>query len=98
MKSKDGASISMQKEVKVDGSQILLNSPEQAQEPPPKDPDPPTKITVKDDAGSPLAYQRFLVTMADGAEVSGMTDKDGKVELDLKSGGKVTFPDLSKPR
>jgi type VI secretion system secreted protein VgrG len=98
LKSKDGASISMQKEVKVDGSKILLNSPEQAQDPPPKAPDPPTKITFKDDAGSPLAYQRFLVTMAGGSEVSGMTDKDGKAELDLKSGGKVTFPDLGKQR
>jgi hypothetical protein len=27
-----------------------------------------------------------------------MTDKDGKAEADLKSGGKVTFPDLSNAR
>ena len=36
--------------------------------------------------------------MADGSEVSGMTDKDGKAEEDLKSGGKVTFPDLTKAK
>jgi type VI secretion system secreted protein VgrG len=95
-KSKDGASLSLQKEVKVDGSQILLNSPEDAKDPPPKDPEPPTKVTFKDHEGRPLSYQRFLITMADGGEVSGMTDKDGKAEMELKSGGKVTFPDLDK--
>jgi type VI secretion system secreted protein VgrG len=98
LKSKDGASLSMQKEVKVDGSQILLNSPEEAKDPPTKDPEPPTKVVFKDHEGKPLAYQRFLITMADGGEVSGMTDKDGKAEADLKSGGKVTFPDLTKAR
>ena len=96
MKSKEGASFSMQKEVKIDGAQILLNSPDQANDPPPKDPDPPTRLTFKDHEGRPLAYQRFLVKMDDGTEMSGMTDKDGKAEADLKSGGKVTFPDLSK--
>ncbi len=35
--------------------------------------------------------------MDDGSEVSGVTDKDGKAEPDLKSGGKVLFPDLSMP-
>jgi type VI secretion system secreted protein VgrG len=98
LKSKEGGSLSMEKEVKVDGQQILLNSPEQANDPPPKDPDPPTKVVFKDQDGKPLAYQRYLVKMDDGSEVSGMTDKDGKAEADLKSGGKVTFPDLSKAR
>ena len=96
IKTSDGASLSMEKEVKVDGEKILLNSPEQAKDPPPKDPEPPTKVELCDDDGKPLAYQRFLVVMDDGSEVSGMTDKDGKAELDLKSGGKVTFPDLSE--
>jgi hypothetical protein len=36
--------------------------------------------------------------MDDGSEVSGMTDADGKAEADLKSGGKVAFPDLNKAR
>jgi hypothetical protein len=98
LKSKEGGSLSMEKEVKVDGTQILLNSPEQAKDPPPKDPDPPTRGVFKDQDGKPLAYQRYLVKMDDGSEVSGMTDKDGKAEADLKSGGKVTFPDLSKAR
>ncbi len=95
IKTSDGASLSMEKEIKADGKQILLNSPEQAQDPPPKDPDPPTSIELKDDDGKPLGYQRFLVVMDDGSEVSGVTDKDGRAEMDLKSGGKVVFPDAS---
>ena len=98
LKSKAGASLSMEKEVKIDGEQILLNSPEDAKDPPPKPPEPPTKVVFKDHEGRPLKHQRFLVVTGDGSEVSGMTDKDGKAEVDLKSGGKVTFPDLSKAR
>jgi type VI secretion system secreted protein VgrG len=89
----DGASLAMAQEVKIDGQQILLNSPEEAKDPPPKSPKPPTTIELLDESGSPLAYQRFLAVMDDGSEVSGITDKDGKVP-DLPSGGKVTFPDL----
>ena len=97
IKTTGGASLSMEKEIKADGKQILLNSPEQAQDPPPKEPEPPTKLELKDDEGKPLAYQRFLVVMDDGSEVSGVTDKDGKAELELKSGGKVIFPDVTMP-
>jgi type VI secretion system secreted protein VgrG len=98
IKTKDGASLSMQKEVKIDGAKILLNSPEQANDLPPKDPDPPTKVELKDDDGKPLAYQRFRLVLDDGSEVSGTTDKDGNTEMDLKSAGRVTFPDLGKAR
>ncbi len=93
VKTKGGASLSMNKEVKIDGSQILLNSPEQATDPPPKDPAPPTKVTLKDTHGKPLAYQQFRIKMADGSEVSDITDKDGNTELDLQSGGTVVFGD-----
>jgi Rhs element Vgr protein len=96
IKTSDGASLSMEKEVKVDGEKILLNSPQQAKDAPPKEPEPPTKVELCDEEGKPLAYQRFLVVMDDGSEVSGMTDKDGKAEVDLKGGGKVTFPDTSE--
>ena len=95
LKTKGGASLSMDKEVKVDGSQILLNSPAEAKDPPHKAPDPPTKIELKDQDGSALAYQRFLVKLDGGTEVSGLTDKEGGAELDLRSSGKVTFPDTN---
>jgi hypothetical protein len=93
-----GASLSMEKEVKVDGSTILLNSPEQATDAPPEEPEPPTKIELTDEAdGSPLPYQRFVVKLDDGTDVSGATDKDGKAELELSSGGKVVFPGVTMP-
>jgi type VI secretion system secreted protein VgrG len=98
LKTRDGASLSMQKEVKVDGEKILLNSPEQAKDPPPKDPEPPTKVAFADHEGKPMAHERFVVVMEDGSQMGGMTDKDGKAEMELKSGGKVTFPDLSQAR
>ena len=88
-----GASLSMDQEFKADGQKILLNSPGQAKDAPAKPPKP-AKIELLEDSGSPLAHQRFLVLLDDGSNVSGMTDKDGKAELDLPSGGKITFPDL----
>jgi uncharacterized protein (DUF2345 family) len=93
-----GASLSMDQEFKADGTKILLNSPGQATDTPAPPPKPPTKIELLEESGSPLPYQRFLVQLADGSEVSGMTDKDGKAELDLPSGGKITFPDLKDAR
>jgi type VI secretion system VgrG family protein len=97
LKSKGGASLSMAKEVKVDGEQILLNSPDEAKDPPVKEPDPPTKIELKDQDGAAVAHQRFLIKLDDKSEVSGMTDKDGRAELDLACGGKVVFPDVTMP-
>ena len=93
----EAASMSMEKEVKVDGTKILLNSPEDAKDEPPKDPEPPTKVEVVDQDGNPLAYQRFIVKQDDESEIGGKTDKDGKAELDLKSSGKAIFPDLTMP-
>ena len=86
----------MEKEVKIDGKKILLNSPDVAEDPPPKDPEPPTNVELTDDDGKPLADQRFLVVMDDASEVSGMTDADGKAEIDLASEGIVVFPDLAE--
>ncbi len=93
--TKDGASLSMEKEFKIDGKKILLNSPEQATDPAPKEPEPPTTLALDDEEGNPLPYQRFLVVMDDGSEVGGMTDKDGKAEVGLASDGKVIFPDAT---
>ncbi|MFO0588082.1 MAG: type VI secretion system tip protein TssI/VgrG [Polyangiaceae bacterium] len=94
----DGASLAMEKEVKIDGSKILLNSPEQAEDEEPKEPDPPTIVELCDQDGSPLARRRFVIAMEDGTEVSGVTDADGRAEIPLKSSGKITFPDLGEVR
>ncbi|HEY4120582.1 MAG TPA: type VI secretion system tip protein TssI/VgrG [Byssovorax sp.] len=95
MTAKDGGSMSLGAQVKADGKQILLNSPTQSTDAPPPPPDPPTTIELKDQDGAAVPNQRFLCILDDGSQTSGTTDKDGKATLDVKSGGKVTFPDVS---
>ncbi|MEO7329268.1 MAG: phage baseplate assembly protein V, partial [Minicystis sp.] len=90
----ESASLSMGKEVKVDGTKILLNSPDKATDEQPKPPDPPTKIELKDQDKSPVPYQRFIAKLDDGSEVGGRTDKDGKAELEIPMGGTLVFPDI----
>jgi type VI secretion system secreted protein VgrG len=97
VKTADEASISLGKQIKADGKEILLNSPSEADDPPSKDPGPPTSISLKDQDGVPLGYQRYLLTLDDGSQFSGMTDKDGSAEHELTMGGTVVFPDLSMP-
>ena len=93
----DGASVKMGQEVTLQGQKIHMKSPEPGQGDPAKDPDPPTKVELKDQDGKAVPYQRFIVKQSDGTEVGGKTDKDGKAEPDLKSGGKIVFPDLTMP-
>lgn len=94
----EGASLSMEKEVKIDGSKILLNSPDEATDTPPKDPEPMTTIVLTDkETGSPLAQQRYRIQLAGKVEISGLTDKDGKAEVTLPADGKIVFPDLKMP-
>ncbi|MEO7327397.1 MAG: hypothetical protein ABI193_02385, partial [Minicystis sp.] len=94
----EGASFAMEKEVKIDGKQILLNSPENAQDEAPKPPIPPTIVVVTDQDDAPIAHRRFLVILDDGTELSGITDEEGRAELPLKSSGQITFPDLGEVR
>jgi uncharacterized protein involved in type VI secretion and phage assembly len=93
----DGTSVKMGQEVTLQGQKINMKSPDAGQGDPTKDPDPPTKIELKDQDGNPVAYQRFVVKQDDGAQVGGKTDNEGKAEPDLKSGGKIIFPDLTMP-
>jgi hypothetical protein len=74
-----------------------MKSPDPGSGDPDKDPHPPTKVELKDQDGKPVRYQRFVVKQDDGTEVGGKTDKDGKAEPDLQSGGKIIFPDLTMP-
>lgn len=96
LKTQDGASIAMGSEVKLDGERILLNSPEQAKDSPPREPDPTTTLSLVDQDGHPLAHQRYLLILDDGSEQSGILDKDGRAEVSAKASGRIVFPDLSK--
>ena len=96
LKTDQGASIAMGKEVKVDGSQILLNSPAKAKDEPPPDPPRKTSIELVDQNGKPLAHQRYLLVLEDGSEQSGIVDADGKAEVDVDASGQIYFPDLDR--
>lgn len=91
------SSLSLKKDVQIDGQKILLNSPDEADDPVADKAPPPTGIQMKDKSGKPLAYQRFLIKLTDGSEYSGILDADGKTEMELDGSGTITFPDLSKP-
>ncbi|MFO0555576.1 MAG: type VI secretion system tip protein TssI/VgrG [Polyangiaceae bacterium] len=94
----EDASMSLAKEVQIDGKKILLNSPDMATDPKPKKEPPPTRIALKDGDGRPLAYQRFFVKCADGSEQSGIVGKDGVVDVEIPAGGEIVFPDLKKAK
>ncbi|MFO0614820.1 MAG: type VI secretion system tip protein TssI/VgrG [Polyangiaceae bacterium] len=86
------ASFSVKGNVEGKAPKICLNSPSESEEPAPP---PPTRIEVKDQDGSAVPFQRFVAKLDDGSEVSGKTDKDGKAEMELKSGGNVVFSDMT---
>ena len=92
----ESATMSMGKEVKLDGQKILLNSPDKAEDPEPKEPPKTSKIELADQDGRPLAHQRYLLVLDDGSEKSGVLDKDGKAEIQVEQSGKIYFPDLAK--
>lgn len=95
LQNDQGASLSMGKEVKIDAEKILLNSPDRATDELPEDPPPTTTIELFDQAGSPLAGQRYVIHLPDGSQRSGRLDNDGCAEVDLPADGTITFPDLS---
>lgn len=90
-----GASVMMGKEVKIDGSRILLNAPQRATEAPPPPPEPPTKIVLVDQDGSAVPHQRFIVRLPNGAEIGGKTDEAGTAEVKLLESGDIVFPDIT---
>ncbi len=91
----DQASLAMGSEVKIDGQKILLNSPASGKDAPPPERKPPTEIQLADADGNPLPRQRFVLELDDGSQRTGVTDDEGKATLDLPTGGKIRFPELS---
>ncbi|MFO0619290.1 MAG: type VI secretion system tip protein TssI/VgrG [Polyangiaceae bacterium] len=89
-----GASLGLKSEAKLDGSQVLLNSPSEASDTIETNDPPDTKIELTDQDGKPLAYTRFRIVL-DGkkGEYTGFTDGEGKATVPIAASGKVTFPD-----
>lgn len=97
MKS-SGASVGLASEVRLDGSQILLNSPNSATDDVEPDDPSPTEISLVDDNGRPLGNQRYRIVLDDGSERSGFLDENGRATVDLPASGRIEFPALARVR
>lgn len=93
----EGASVCLTGEVKIDGAKVRLKTPPDASDGPAAKPNPPppTKIKLADQDGNPLPGERFVVTLGDGTERSGVLDENGEAVLhDVEGSAKILFPDL----
>lgn len=88
------ASMSLAKDAQIDGRRILLNSPDEATDPVPDKSPKTTTIELVNQRGKQLAHQRYLITLADGAEIGGTLDKNGKAEVEVEGAGTIRFPGL----
>lgn len=91
-----GASLGLKSEAKLDGSQVLLNSPESASDTIETTDPSPTKIALVDTDGNPIPYQRYRIELSSGEVVSGFLDDAGKAEVFTSGGGEIVFPDLAE--
>ncbi|MCC6521720.1 MAG: type VI secretion system tip protein VgrG [Polyangiaceae bacterium] len=91
--------LELDQNARLDGATVKLNcSPEPvdpAEEPEPE-PKKLTTVELVDDDGKPLPHRRFVVTLADGSERSGVLDADGKAELLLDDSAEIVFPDVDQ--
>lgn len=90
-----GAAMGLTSEARVDGSQILLNSPEQASDSVDSSDEEPTVIELVDQNGNAIAHHPYKIILGDGTELSGRLDDNGRAELQLEESGTVTFPGLN---
>ncbi|MFO0619423.1 MAG: phage baseplate assembly protein V [Polyangiaceae bacterium] len=95
LESSQGGSVGVSSEVKIDGAQVLLNSPAESLEAPaPVDPTTPTVLRLSNSEGEPMRGQRFRIVREDGSETGGVTDAEGCASLILEGGAHVMFPDV----
>ncbi|WP_437967090.1 type VI secretion system tip protein TssI/VgrG [Sorangium sp. So ce260] len=93
-----GAGLGLSSEVAVEGSQILLNSPQSASDTVEESRVEPTIIELHDESGQPIPNQPFRIVLEDGSEVAGVLDEDGRAAVELEGGGEVYFPGLTDVR
>ncbi|MBK8940823.1 MAG: type VI secretion system tip protein VgrG [Polyangiaceae bacterium] len=91
-----GASLGLKSEAKLDGSRVLLNSPEQASDDIQVSAPELTTLELVDDDGNPVPYQRYRVRLDSGGEIMGFLDDHGRAKLELSEAGQVSFPELSE--
>lgn len=91
-----GAGIALQSQVKVDGSQILLNSPAQATDTIESHEPETTIVELVDQDGNAVPYERFVIRLDDGSEQMGFLDADGRAVVDVVGSGKIVFFGVSE--
>lgn len=89
-----GASLGLQSEAKLDGAQVLLNSPTSATDSIDTTEPEPTTIKLEDQDGNPVANQPFRVVLDDGTVVSGVTDDEGSASVQVTGSGHIEFPNV----
>lgn len=57
----------------------------------------PTKITLLDESGRPMAGRRLVVETSETSERSGVLDAQGTVTLELSEAAKLEFSDVFEP-
>jgi type VI secretion system secreted protein VgrG len=92
--SSQGGAVGVGTEVKVDGSRILLNSPNSSESEPEEDPPTPTGIELLDHQSRPVAGARYVLVLADRSRRSGVLDQAGRASVFLDSAADVLFPDV----
>src|SRR5262249_9538833 len=89
VKGKKGE-LSLDDHARLDGDTVKLNCTPDPGDAPPDDPIKKlTRFTLKDQDGKPIAKQRVVMVMQDGSEISGILDKEGKLEMYLEESGEL---------
>jgi len=97
LRSGQGASLGLASQAKLDGSQVLLNSPTQATDSIQVDTLTETTITLQDQDGHALPHQRYRVTFPDGSVQMGTTDENGEAVVDGEGDAEIEFGDHTDP-
>lgn len=92
------ASLGLQNEAKIDGAQILLNSPAQATDSLESAPEITTDVTLRGSDGKPVKHALFQVRFEDGRVFTGLTDDDGKAVITESGEGEIEFLEHTNPR
>lgn len=91
-----GASASFGAEVHIDGTKVLINSPDRHTEDPSPPPPEKTVIELVDPEGRPMSNQRYVILLADGTEIAGRLGEDGRASVDVPADAGIRFPDLQR--
>lgn len=89
--SSQGASVGLTSEAMVDGTQVLLNSPTEAEVPPAPQPEANTEIVLEDLEGRRCPHRQYVLQSPSGTRQTGRLDAEGAARFYLDEPGAVFF-------